>query len=82
MIRLHFTYRSRGIAAYRWRQLAIELGADHPAARAALGRLNYYRGMTPQKSAVSPEAVAWHRESAAQPGYWNRAARRAARSAA
>jgi hypothetical protein len=75
---IHFTYGSRGLAAYRWRARAATLGLDHPATRAALGRLNYYRGMTPQKRAVEPEAIAWYRESGAQPGYWNRSRRRAA----
>lgn len=51
-------------------------GEDHPAARAALGRLLYYRGWVPQRGLATPEAVAWHRESGSDPGHMNRAMRR------
>ncbi len=66
------TYGSRGIAAHRYRTAERELGADHPATRAALGRLNFYRGMVPQRGSTSIESIAWHRESGAAPGWLNR----------
>jgi hypothetical protein len=71
------THKSRGLAAYRWRHLVAKLGADHPAARAALGRLRFYQGYVPQLGDISPEAIAWHRESGAIVGWWNRAERAA-----
>lgn len=73
------TFKSRGIAAYRYHRLCAELGADHPAARGALGRLLYHQGGVPQRGSTTPEAVAWHRESGAAPGYYNRGERRAER---
>ena len=75
MIRL--TFGSPGLAAYRHRRLLAELGPDHPATRAALGRLRYHRGDVPQRGASSVEAIAWYRESGAIDGYWNRAQRAA-----
>lgn len=71
------TFGSRGIASYRYHVLARELGAEHPAARAALGRLWFYNGRVPQSHLVTIEAIAWHRESGTIAGYRNRAERRA-----
>lgn len=50
--------------------------ADHPAIRAAIGRLLYHQGAVPQRGATSIESVAWHRESGAIPGMLNRGERR------
>lgn len=55
------------------------LGDDHPATRAALGRWLEARGAEPQRGSVTPEAIAWHRASAANPGFFNRHHRRAMR---
>lgn len=51
--------------------------ADHPAARAARGRLWLYLGRVPQAGLASIEAVAWARENggALRP-IWNRSQRR------
>ena len=70
----------------RQRALAAAIatyGADHPATRAAQGRLWFYLGRTPQRDALSTEAIAWARESG-QRLAWNRTQRRhtAARFAA
>lgn len=46
------------------------------ARRAAAGRVLYFQGYTPQYLSRSIEAVAWHRESGACPGYRNRSFRR------
>lgn len=73
------THGSRYLAAHRWNRLCNELGHEHPAARAASGRLRYHRGSVPQRDSVTPEAIAWFRESGCAPGYWNRGARKAAR---
>lgn len=73
------TFGSRGIAGYRHARLAQALGPDHPATRAAWGRLAYYLGHVPQRHLATPEAVAWLRESRAITGYMNRGERRAAR---
>lgn len=70
------TYGSRGLANMRHMMLRRDLGDEHPAVRAALGRLLALSGMVPQRDSVTPEAVAWHRESGAIPGWRNRAARR------
>ena len=52
------------------------LGPDHPATRAALGRmLEASQAMVPQFDATTPEAVAWRRACGAW-GYMNRAHRR------
>lgn len=53
---------------------------DHPALRAAFGRMLVYGGdghpaAVPQRNSTSIESIAWHREAAAWPGYWNRTAR-------
>lgn len=72
------TFGSPGIAAYRYRRLAAQLGEDHPATRAARGRLLYYQGAVPQIGLRSVEAVAWLRESGAIRGCWNRSERRRA----
>ena len=77
---IRFTFKSRGLAAYRYHRLCFALGREHPATRAALGRLRYHRGDVPQRGDSSIEAVAWHRESGAIPGYWNRRERREAAS--
>ncbi len=61
----------------RQRALAAAIathGPEHPAARAAQGRLWVYLGRTPQRGATTPEAVAWARESGLRP-VWNRAQR-------
>jgi hypothetical protein len=70
------TYGSPAIARLRWMQLRHQLGDDHPAARAALGRWLVYRKWTPQRGLFTPEAIAWHRESRAAAGYMNRSERR------
>jgi hypothetical protein len=75
------SHGSRGLAAYRWRKLLAQLGADHPATIAALGRLRFYRGDVPQRDSVTPEAIAWFRESGTA-AHWNRHARRRARAQA
>ena len=69
----------RAHARLRFAKLSRELGREHPATRAAFGRMLVYGGdgypaAVPQRNATSIEAIAWHRESA-QPGYWNRARR-------
>jgi hypothetical protein len=70
----------RARARLRYAKLKKELGPDHPATRAAFGRMLVHGGdghpaSVPQKRSTSIEAIAWHRESGAQPGYWNRTAR-------
>jgi hypothetical protein len=52
-------------------------GAEHPAARAALGRWWFYLGRVPQAGLASIEAVAWARESGGElRPRWNRSQRR------
>jgi hypothetical protein len=76
---IRFTFGSRGIAAYRYHIAIEDFGADHPATRAALGRLLFYQQSIPQLDSVTPEAIAWRRESGAAPGFCNRShGRRAA----
>jgi hypothetical protein len=70
------TYGSLGIATMRWKQAQAELGDDHPKTRAALGRMRARLGHVPQRSSITPEAIAWHRETRANPGYLNRRHRR------
>jgi hypothetical protein len=56
---------------------AAQHGEDHPAARAALGRLWFYLGRVPQVGLASIEAIAWARESGGmQRPRWNRSQRR------
>lgn len=70
------TYGSAGVARYRVVTAELALGADHPATRAATGRWLARRGNVTQLGATTIEAVAWHRESGADPGYMNRTARK------
>jgi hypothetical protein len=52
-------------------------GADHPAARAALGRLWFHLGRVPQAGLVTIEGIAWARESGGNlRPRWNRSQRR------
>jgi len=67
---------SEGVARWRHARSARELGEDHPATRALWARANVLR-VVPQRDSRTLEAVAWHRQSGAQPGYNNRAERRA-----
>jgi hypothetical protein len=76
LIRRPRTFPSKGLACARYMALRDRHGDDHPATRAALGRLNYYLKMVPQQDSVTPEAIAWRRESGAAPGYRNRTHRR------
>jgi hypothetical protein len=76
------TLGSRGLAMYRYKVLRAELGDDHPATRAAYGRLLFHRGCVPQRDALTPEAIAWRRESGAAPGFSNRHERKRAWQAA
>lgn len=73
------TFQRANLRGY-WRanRLAAEaaLGADHPAARAALGRELEAVGAVPQRGSITPEAIAWHRQSGAQMGLRNRRWRR------
>ena len=59
-------------------------GDDHPATRAARGRLLFHEGWVPspvwQPSSPCIERVAWYRESGAIEGYLNRAERKHARA--
>ena len=78
------SFGSPGIATMRWKMLRAELGDDALAVRAAYGRHlahpseasrvdeRHEPRAVPQRGARSPEAVAWHRESGAAPGYANR----------
>lgn len=71
--------------------LRAQLGDDAPAVRAAYGRYLAHSSeasrvderheprAVPQRGSRSPEAVAWHRESGAAPGYMNRHDRARAR---
>ena len=72
MRRQRSTHGSRGIARYRLATAARELGPDHPATRAALGRLLFHQGAVPQYGSRTIESIAWHRESGACPGWLNR----------
>jgi hypothetical protein len=71
------TYSSPGLWNSRRLLAAKRLGADHPAARAALGRQLEARGSVPQRGLTTPEAIAWHRASGADRGFMNRSHRRA-----
>ncbi len=56
------------------------LGEEHPATQAAFGRMLVYGGdeypaSVPQRGSTEIESIAWHRESGAQEGYWNRTQR-------
>ena len=71
------TFGSVYLARWRASALADSLGVEHPAAQAALGRFYALSGSAvPQRSAVDPASVAWHRQSGAVSGYRNRAERR------
>jgi hypothetical protein len=70
----------RARARLHYAKLKKSLGEDHPATRAAFGRMLVYGGdghqaSVPQQASHTIEATAWHRESGAQPGYWNRTQR-------
>jgi len=52
---------------------------EHPAIRAAIGRVLFHQRAVPQLDARTPEAIAWMRESGARPGYLNRTERRRGR---
>lgn len=70
----------RARARLRYAQLVKTLGREHAATRAAFGRMLVYGGdgypaSVPQRNSASIEAIAWHRESGAQPGYLNRTQR-------
>lgn len=72
-----FTYHSVGLANMRYQGLRLLVGDDHPATLAARGRYFALRGDVPQRtSAPTPDVIAWHRETAAIPGYLNRRARK------
>ena len=67
---------ARRLAADRHAVVQRELGDDHPATRAARGRLAYHQGMVPQLGSTSLEAIGWYRESGQIEGYLNRTERR------
>jgi hypothetical protein len=73
---LRSTYGSRGIANFRYFSALKLFGEEHPATKAALGRLRARKNVVPQKGLLSIEAIAWHRESGANPGFRNRTARK------
>lgn len=63
--------------AVRDHRAAVALhGEDHPAARAAYGRMLAHFNWAPQRGLNTPEAISWHRETGADPGYMNRTHRR------
>lgn len=70
---------STAIARDRYLRALRDHGEGTAAARAALGRLMFHLGEDPEQAptspAVTPEAVAWRRESGAH-GAWNRRRRR------
>lgn len=68
--------RGRGLSTARYKALRDRHGDEHPATRAALGRLLFYLKHVPQRDSATPEAIAWRRESGAAPGYLNRRHRR------
>lgn len=87
---LRSTFGSRGLARVLLEQRRRSHGDEHPATRAAAGRLMALRGEVPQRElhwhpglralgcadASTPEAVAWYRQSGADPGCANRRWRR------
>jgi hypothetical protein len=66
------TFPSKGLTTARYKILRERHGDDHPATRAAYGRFLFYLRHVPQVDSVTPEAIAWRRESGAAPGYLNR----------
>lgn len=70
-------FGSKYLARARLSALSDTLGDDHPATLAARGRwLALATKSVPQRDSTTPEAIAWHRASGADPGYMNRRARR------
>lgn len=70
------THGSKGLATMMWKLRRESLGDEHPATRGAFGRLQALRGNVPQQDSMTPEAVAWKRESGSDRGFWNRHHRR------
>lgn len=72
----------RAFARLRYARVVREHAEDSPVVRAALGRMLYHGGDGYEASVLQPdddtiESIAWHRESGAQPGFMNRAMRKA-----
>ena len=63
----------RALTMARYSRIADK---DTPQAQAALGRMMVYQDKCPQEKANPIAAVAWHRESATNPGLWNRTQRK------
>lgn len=70
-VRRLFAQAAHALAVATWSRT----DEDHPAIRAAAGRVLAYEAV-PQRGSTTPEAVAWHRETGADPGYMNRTARK------
>ncbi len=70
-----------GTASAHYHRCARRYGENHPATRAAWGRVLAHKGWVPQLGAVSPEIVAWHRQRGGR-GYLSRHYRGGARMSA
>lgn len=87
---LRGNHGSKNLAKYIFFCRQKAFGDEHPATRAAVGRLLALRGEVPQREthwhpplaalgcalASTPEAVAWYRQSKSDPGCSNRRWRR------
>jgi hypothetical protein len=62
---------SLGTATAHYYRCRLRYGENHPATRAAWGRVLAHKGWVPQRGAVSPEVIAWHRQRGAR-GYLSR----------
>lgn len=52
------TYGSKGIATFRYQRFVKLYGEEHPATRAAYGRLLALQRAVPQQGLISIEAIA------------------------